>query len=327
MEKRGKILLKKDLSKFIDKLKAYGEVVAPVKRDILRYDIIKDASEICFEGLPRFTLKKFFFPQNQDIFNFKENKIRKNEIKTKKYVFFGIRECDTNAFLVNDKLFLDEISDDNYKNIRENMILIALHCNQPVDRFCFCESMEFKGYYDLLLYDLGDKFHIKILTEKGEGLVKNLEEDEYWHETFICKNINVLETKDIKNLYDHPEWKKFSDDCISCGMCTNLCPTCLCFDIFDEVNLDLKSGKRKLQWDSCMYRDFTLVAGGHIFREERVDRFKHRIYHKIQYFKEQFGIFMCTGCGRCIRHCPAEIYWTGGINLMHKNQIKSTKNV
>ncbi len=320
MEKRGKILLKKDLPKFIDRLKIYGEVVAPVKRDILRYDVIKDASEICFEGLPRFSLKRFFFPQKQVLFGFKGNGIKKGEREIKKYVFFAIKECDANAFCVNDKLFIDEIPDENYKRIRENMILIAMHCNQPVDRFCFCESMEFGDYYDLLLYDLGDKFHVKIATEIGEGIVKDLEDDEYWHDPVICKNINILETKDIKNFYNHPEWERLSDDCISCGMCTNLCPTCLCFDVFDEINLDSDSGKRKLEWDSCMYRDFTVVAGGHIFRQPRIERFKHRIYHKIQYFKERFNIFMCTGCGRCIRHCPGDIYWTGAVNLMHKNK-------
>lgn len=322
MEKRGKILLKSELNSFIKRLQGYGEVVAPVRRDILRYDIIKNASEICLDGLPRFSLKGFFFPQKQLLFRFRGQSIQSIEEEkkeNKKYVFFAIRECDSNAFFVNDKLFMDEIPDERYKRTREGMILIALHCNQPVDRFCFCESMEFNGYYDLLFYDLGDRFHIKIGSEKGEEIVKSLKEDEYWHEVAICKNINVLETKEINNYYNHPEWKKFSEDCLSCGMCTNLCPTCLCFDISDELSIELSSGKRKQQEDSCQYRDFTVVAGGSIFRKERVYRFKHRIYHKLQYFKERFGIFMCTGCGRCIRHCPSEIYWTGGINLMHRN--------
>ena len=96
-------------------------------------------------------------------------------------------------------------------------------------------------------------------------------------------------------------WEKESEKCLSCGDCTSLCPTCLCFDIKDEVNLDMVSGVRVAQWDSCMFKDFTAVAGGGVARDKRVDRLKHRIFHKLTYFPKKFdGASMCTGCGRCI---------------------------
>lgn len=321
MESKGKILLKKDLDRFLTKLKRYGDVVAPVKKDILRFEKIEKASEICLEGITRFPAKNLVFPEKQTLFRFKDSSIAEEKEEPEKTVLFGLRLCDLNAFYVADKFLLNKYPDEKYKKRRDNIILIGLNCKNPVDRFCFCSSMELKHFYDLFFYDMGSYFHIKIGSKKGEELIKELKDEEYTPEPIKC-SVN-LETKDIKYYYDDPEWSKIADECISCGMCTNLCPTCFCFDIKDDVSLNLDSGKRKLEWDSCMYRDFTEVAGGHIFRKERLSRFKHRIYHKMQYFKEEFDVYMCTGCGRCIRHCPREIYWTGAINHIYTEKTKS----
>jgi ferredoxin len=80
------------------------------------------------------------------------------------------------------------------------------------------------------------------------------------------------------------------------------------------MEADLKKGKRFKEWDSCQFLNFTMVAGGGVFRKERLARFKHRIYHKLQYFREKFGMDMCTGCGRCIEACPRLIDFTDVIN-------------
>ncbi len=90
----------------------------------------------------------------------------------------------------------------------------------------------------------------------------------------------------------------------------------MCFDVQDEVEVDLTKGFRIQKWDSCMYKDFTLVAGGHVYRNTRLNRFKHRIYHKLVYFPQKFERYMCTGCGRCIRGCPTKIDWIGLVNEM-----------
>ena len=54
-------------------------------------------------------------------------------------------------------------------------------------------------------------------------------------------------------------------------------------------------------------KDFTKVAGGLVFRENKVNRFRHRIYHKLKYFKDQTGKHLCVGCGRCINVCPSKL--------------------
>ena len=131
----------------------------------------------------------------------------------------------------------------------------------------------------------------------------------------ITFNSLKLSTTDIKHLFAETFWESLSDKCISCGACTALCPTCHCFTIKDEVGFDLKTGKRIRIPASCQLRSFTRVAGDFVFRNKRVDRFKHRIYHQLQYFKDRHGVEMCTGCGRCIRACPTKINWVEAINV------------
>jgi len=84
----------------------------------------------------------------------------------------------------------------------------------------------------------------------------------------------------------------------------------------DEINFDFTTGERVRIPSSCLQRRFTRVAGDHVFRYEKTARFKHRIYHQIQYFKDRHGEEFCTGCGRCIRGCPTRIDWVKGINTM-----------
>ena len=106
---------------------------------------------------------------------------------------------------------------------------------------------------------------------------------------------------------NHPVWDDLGNRCLSCGNCTNVCPTCYCFDVYDEPNLDLKTGKRIRVWDSCQNQPFARVAGGENFREHRRDRKRHRFYRKFSYPVERYSRSFCTGCGRCSRTCMAEI--------------------
>ncbi|MCA9496318.1 MAG: 4Fe-4S dicluster domain-containing protein [Nanoarchaeota archaeon] len=321
--KEGYLLPKKDLNKLIKILKNYGEVIGPVQdKKWLRMKEIKDAKEISLTGISWFTSKKYFFPEKQTMFTFNGTKLKKFSDFPKR-VLFGLRLCDLNAFHVNDKLFLEqEPKNHNYANFRKNITLIGLWCDKPQDKYCFCDSMELQHYYDLCLFEKKDKFHIKVGSEKGEKILKELKlkiKDEHWKEFPKCEM--QLKTKDIKKFFERDDiWKKGVDDCLSCGDCTTLCPTCLCFDVEDEVNLDLKSGTRFAKWDSCMYKDFTLVAGGHVFRNTRINRFKHRIYHKLDYFPSKYQEYMCTGCGRCIRGCPTKIDWVSLINEMEMEE-------
>ena len=313
MKLKGKVLPKTELNKFLKSLRSYGEVYGPVKKDVVKLEKINDVKDICFDEHLWFPPKQFIFPEKHVMFKFEKGKFTTNYDDIKPTVLFGLRKCDLQGFAINDKLFLtQEFVDPHYKKRRENLLLVGLYCYNEMDKYCFCESMELDDHYDLMLLDRGDYFHVKSGSKKGEKYIKNLKDQEFDAPKTTCKT--TLDVKQIKEFFTNDMWNEGADKCLSCGHCTNLCPTCLCFTIEDDMNLD-RSGERVAKLDSCQFKDFTKVAGGHVFRESRVDRFKHRIYHKLEYFKEKFDLYMCTGCGRCIRGCPEKIDW---IELIHK---------
>ena len=86
-----------------------------------------------------------------------------------------------------------------------------------------------------------------------------------------------------------------------------VCPTCNCYDVIDEMSLDDTGIHRKRHWDSCMFKEYSMVAGGQNFREARAERLKLWYTHKLQSFTGAYQKYSCVGCGRCIMTCPVDI--------------------
>ena len=147
------------------------------------------------------------------------------------------------------------------------------------------------------------------------ALVKDLPDADPGFNPPLPKTSKVLDPKDLWPFYADKWWKGDNEQCVSCQRCTTLCPTCFCFDVQDDMDLiDLSSGKRLRVIDSCHSADFTRVAGGHDFRSQRLQRYRHRVMHKLQYYKDEFKRSMCTGCGRCIRYCHSKIDFVKTVN-------------
>ena len=310
-------LPKRELAGFLEMLKGKSELIAPIQKGSLRFSKVEDVGQVVISGHPLFSLKMFYFPPKRKLFSYKGTNITEEPLPKKKLIIFGARLCDINAILRTDHLFSGEFADPYYENAKKNITLIGINCEtvpKPDQCFCSSQGLEHRGY-DLFFCDNGgDDFDIVVGTDKGRELVKHLPETDATPKPIDTPK--KLYKKDISAYYNHPDWKKEADKCISCGACTNLCATCMCYDIFDDPDLDMESGSRNLQWDSCQYTDFTKVAGNHVFRDTREARLKHRIYHKLKYFPDKFGVSMCTGCGRCIEGCPTGIDFVKTLNNM-----------
>ena len=128
---------------------------------------------------------------------------------------------------------------------------------------------------------------------------------------------------DIMELSHNSEvWDYFAEKCLSCGQCTMVCPTCDCYnvsDVFDVTNET--TGRRERTWDSCMFADYSLVAGGHNFRSSRADRLRLWYGHKLKTFGVDYGRPGCIGCGRCVDSCPVDI------NVLTISEALTTKEV
>lgn len=310
----GKILKKEDLNKFLYKIKSQQELIAPITTDATRFETIKFISQITLDKIPDFSPKKYLLPPSEDIFYFPESKINLAQFlkRQKDKAIFGIRLCDINAFHILDKKLLGK--DPLYTQRREKITLIGIQCSKEIEKNCFCSSLNLKNHADLFFHDIKDSYYIEVKTKKGLKLVSRLKDYDYDAERIITKK--TLENKELERYYDNKAWIDAAKKCTSCGICTSVCPTCHCFFTEDKVEMDAKKGRRIRKLTSCQYGDFWKNQDNTKINFERSEMLKHRIYHKLSYFKKKFGIEMCTGCGRCITNCPSGIDFVKLINSL-----------
>jgi len=115
-------------------------------------------------------------------------------------------------------------------------------------------------------------------------------------------------------------WAQLGERCLACASCTNVCPTCYCFDVRDEVEIDLQHGQRVRVWDSCQLDEFATVAGGHNFRKSKAMRQRHRFMRKGKYIYDAYGYMGCVGCGRCARACLVNINPVSVFNELYRQR-------
>ncbi len=323
---------KHSFNQFIRRLVASQEVIAPVKQDVARFLPITQPEDIYLETLTYFPAKEYFFRKQETLFQFKGTKLTVPKQQHKRRVFFGLRKCDLNAIKHQDLVFQKQAHDPYYTAARQRSILIGYHCGTAPTPYCFCESLNLAEFFDLMYYDRGTHFLVEVGSKAGQDLVQQFKDlfqetkETLTPEQKVIKNADRLVKKDFLAYYDHPGWQEGVDLCLSCTACTALCPTCYCFEIHDEVSTaDPQAGQRYRQWSSCQVPEFTRVAGDHVFRSERSHRFKHRIYHQLEYFKEKHQVPLCVGCGRCIAGCPTRIDWVDILNRMQPQKAAKKK--
>lgn len=178
--------------------------------------------------------------------------------------------------------------------------------------------------YDLHLTDIGDAYAVAVGTEAGAALLEKYAQAQRAAESDTRRLQEALSAKwprfrnrltfdaaDLPALlstaYNNPVWKQLGERCLACGSCTNVCPTCYCFNVIDSMELNQLEAVRTRCWDSCQLEEFALVASGENFREARAARQRHRMMRKGKYLRERFGTTGCVGCGRCIRTCLVHI--------------------
>jgi len=282
--------------------------------------------------------KDFFFPQTENIVNFKlEGKnieIIDPRKETEDFVIFGVRACDVRAFDILDRVFLKDTPDTYYQNRREHSTVISLACTKPAES-CFCTSFGIDATVpggDLTAWMGDELLYLRENTEKGKKIVALLSDlieecnsDEVEDQKRVTKDrLRKLPLSDVttegftpektKELFSSTAWEELSESCLACGSCTFVCPTCQCYDIKD---FDTGHGIERFRcWDSCMYSDFTKMSAGQP-RTSQLERFRQRFMHKLIYFPENNeGLYSCVGCGRCLKRCP-----------IHMNIVKVMKRL
>jgi sulfhydrogenase subunit beta (sulfur reductase) len=321
-----KKISKKDLGKLLEEWSREFTVFVPSKDNGVTEMAKWDGKDTSFLDWYRNTVipaKSSFLPPMEEMFSFKKNSDGyqiEPSTDGQKRIIFGIRPCDARAIAIIDKVFTDSYIDPYYVSKRNNTLLIGLSCTNPHDS-CFCTSLAVSptesADVDLMFIDVGDKFLVEEITDKGKELLasssvtkKATKADSAKLKTVratVSRLVtNKVDTKDIgKKLQacfnDRDYWEKVTAKCVSCGICTLLCPTCYCFDICDESFK--KQGTRYRRWDSCGFSIYTQMPMENP-REEKWRRVRQKICHKYEFYPMNSDVIACTGCGRCIRLCP-----------------------
>jgi sulfhydrogenase subunit beta (sulfur reductase) len=346
------ITIKKDrLSEWAAKLQERAEVFAPAfTADVWNFEKVEPGADVEFEhGNTVRPAKGFAFPQREVLYRFRVENGKAPQVtptvpaEEKPAVVLGVRPCDGRAMLRNDKVFTCGFSDPYYQARRDRTILVGLACEAPPSPNCFCLSVggapDGEDGLDILMTALDGRYHVKTLTAKGAEIVENTaglfdkataadsQEAEQVHasaRSYPQRSIASMEkvAEGLKRNFDSPQWDTLAQACIGCGVCTYLCPSCHCFDINDEITSQSPlSGERVRTWDNCQFPDFTMHTSGHNPRAGTGARLRQRVCHKLLYFVENHNIQQCTGCGRCITHCPVGIDIVKVANVMEEAAV------
>jgi ferredoxin len=255
-------------------------------------------------------------------------------------VLFGVHTCDLNGFRLLDRAFTTDYPDAHYLERRRQALVVSLTCLQPCDEHSFCKDMgtlSADDGYDLHLTDLGDEYAVHVGSEAGAALLKKHTQARAAKKGDVKRLDEVMgarwgrfkkrlefDSAELPALlgaaYTHPLWDELGERCYACGSCTNVCPTCYCFNVTDSMALDQSAATRTRCWDSCQLDEFARVADGHNFRQARAARQRHRFFRKGKWLFEKFGALGCVGCGRCIRTCVVHINIVDGWNAIHQSR-------
>jgi ferredoxin len=315
--------LKKD--KLKEALALLGDasgVVLPVSVDgVPMFKVWDGSAEPCLSSNASLPPKDLLFPRSEAMYGYDVKTGGVSEVRPDvSTVVFGIRPCDVRSIENLDRAFLEKgYVDSYYKARRDGLTTIAVACTEAA-RTCFCDSVgvapDDAPGADVVLNDHGDAYAVRTNTEKGEAVVK------LWKNVLskasgkaakrsgkvVCDlkaRVDDGLPERLTARFDDPMWDKLSKACLGCGCCSFICPTCYCFDIGRENRG--ASGTAFRCWDSCMFSDYSRMAGGHDPRPSKKERLRNRYLHKLAYFNLRYGVTLCVGCGRCVDKCPANL--------------------
>lgn len=249
----------------------------------------------------------------------------------KPLLLLGAKNCDLTGLDISDFVFMQgRFQDPFYITKREAALIVASDCSDPLET-CFCTALGHHPYpeknYDIGVTALNDGLMIDVVTERAARLLNDeaiqfepatksqlAERDQRRQETTSqveqnCQRLGIPNTTALADVLRHhlddDLWQEEVQNCVECGCCNVVCPTCHCFFLSDSKT-DNHTARYKA-WDACLYKDFARVAGGGNPRLRLAQRLRNRFDKKFRFFPDVLGQIACTGCGRCYAGCPADI--------------------
>jgi len=244
-------------------------------------------------------------------------------------IIIGVKACDLKALGLLDRALLESgFTDPAYKKWRDNTLIISSDCDY-IHTTCSCNLVNGFPYpengFDLNLSSIDGNYYIQIGSERCQEFVELMKKEitvadstssdfeivksnrKKIFDLLYEKNNNLIHNGNYSEFrYAAGKlWEEASGECIGCGACTNICPTCYCLILNDESSE--KEFVKVRSYDSCQWFGYARVAGGGTPRPKMTERFRNRYLCKFDYMQKNFGMTGCTGCGRCTEACAAKI--------------------
>lgn len=263
-------------------------------------------------------LKKFFLPVKENV-TIKSKGVRPVAV-------LGAPNCDVMALAFLDQIYLDkEYYDPAYGERRERTTIISVDC-LSIQEHCHCTTYGIEPtineHSDLAVALLEDQVVLSIYTQKGESFAEKLglaeaadpdkklllslhNKQEAVKKMLAEQNTRLPDYQETGKLVDsarEASWKQHAENCVSCGACSAICPSCSCFLLIDRPGF-----QKVRQLDTCQYPGFERVAGGEDALGPLPERFRNRYMCKYVWKAQKYDLKACTGCGRCIETCIGDI--------------------
>ncbi|MGA2489237.1 MAG: 4Fe-4S dicluster domain-containing protein [Anaerolineales bacterium] len=306
------------------------------------YRLVQTGRERYFDFIPAAqSWKQFLFPPRHVLFTAQKQvpeehtekhsagrtgkwQIKPADAPTPRYALVGVRPCELAAIAIQDRVFLrPDFYDPIYRARREGLFILAVNCLYP-NATCFCASLNtgprHSSGFDLCLTEMDNLFLMEAGSELGLSLLsrRTYALPSAFLQTTAQRAIEQaagrmsrgLDTRDLPGLLtehlDARRWTEVGKRCLSCANCTQVCPTCFCWDAVDQTDVTGSQSRRERFWDSCFNPTFSYVVGGNT-RPNIRSRYRQWLTHKLGQWKAQFDVLGCVGCGRCITWCPVGI--------------------
>jgi len=253
--------------------------------------------------------------------------------EAKSIAVIGVRACDLAALKIQDRIFLQgDYIDPYYARRRESLLIVGVNCTHSAST-CFCVSAgdgpKCNSGFDIALTELGDGFVVQIGSDVGAIILAELNLCHATSEQIAAANLAVehaatsqtrsLPSGDLRQALfanlNHERWENVAERCLSCGNCTQVCPTCFCHAEVEIPALDGNSSIHTRQWDSCFSEGHGYIHGMQT-RPEIIHRYRQWLTHKLGSWHDQFGTSGCVGCGRCMTWCPVGIDMVEEVNAI-----------
>ena len=298
--------------------------------------------DACAEALsqprPSQSPKGFFLPAAESMgrYGAQASSAAATETRAEDVVLVGVRACELRARNYLDQVLLaGPFEDPQYRQRRERTTVVSCDCADCTES-CFCALVGGQPFategFDVNLTPLGDGYVVDVATERGRqwlgedriGRMSEAAPDQIARRDELRQNMverlrqqnaafgfSASDQQQPKLPNDgHEAWQAFAADCVECGACTHICPTCHCFYLYDQSS-GPEDFERVRTWDSCLFSTYHRMAGGVGMkltpRPDLFSRLANRVLHKFTYSPEQYQMLGCVGCGRCVDACIGAI--------------------